>query len=170
VCRSCLMGSQRQLSKLSSREAILLSGAKCFMERGYSATSIDEIAERINATKGMVYHYYGSKAELYFEVHQRGMDALFEAVEPLAKAEQSGKDRFYAMALAHVSTLLETQPFQRAMSEGVTMHLRHGGSEAQRQQLKMLQTRRNAYETMFLQVLNEGIEDGTLISQVPRVA
>ena len=36
------------------REAILDAAALCFMERGFNATSIDDIARRLSATKGTV--------------------------------------------------------------------------------------------------------------------
>lgn len=157
-------------SQLGSREAILESGARCFMERGFSATSIDDIAERIGATKGMVYHYFGSKAELFFEIHHKGMDALFAVITPLLEADLGPRERFFAMATAHVRTLLETQPFQRTMSEGVDMHLRHAGTEAQRQQLMQLQARRSEYEGVFLRALIEGVEAGELRAETPRLA
>src|SRR5699024_5076398 len=118
------MSFEELAASLNPREAILVSGAQCFMERGFSATSIDDIAERIGATKGMVYHYFGSKAELFFEIHQRGMDALYTVLNPLLKQELSAAERFHEMCLTHVRTLLATQPFQRTMSEGVQMHLR----------------------------------------------
>src|SRR5699024_906381 len=112
------MNSAELAPSKSPKEAILESGARCFMERGFSATSIDDIAERIGATKGMVYHYFDSKAELFFEIQQKGMDALFAEINPLLNSELGPGERFIAMAKAHVRTLLDTQPFQRTMSEG----------------------------------------------------
>lgn len=153
-----------------SREAILDSGALCFMERGFSATSIDDIAERIGATKGMVYHYFDSKAELFFEIQQKGMDALFAVINPLLNNDSSAKERFYAMARAHVRTLLATQPFQRTMSEGVYMHLRNGGNKAQAEQLQALQARRQQYEEVFLNALVGGVQTGELAAENPRLA
>lgn len=164
------MSSDELAASLNPREAILASGAQCFMERGFSATSIDDIAERIGATKGMVYHYFGSKAELFFEIHQRGMDALYSVLNPLLKQELPAKERFQQMCLRHVRTLLETQPFQRTMSEGVQMHLRQVSNEAQRQQLKMLQGRRIEYENVFMQVLAEGVAEGSMQSSNPKLA
>lgn len=46
------MAENNKLKELNSREAILYAGALCFMEKGFAATSIDDIAERIGATKG----------------------------------------------------------------------------------------------------------------------
>lgn len=152
------------------KETILASGAQCFMERGFGATSIDDIAERIGATKGMVYHYFGSKAELFFEIHQRGMDALYAVLNPLLEQDITASERFQQMCLAHVRTLLHTQPFQRTMSEGVQMHLHHVSNEAQRHQLRALQDRRMEYEVMFMQALEAGVDEGSLRSANPKLA
>ncbi|HLR17424.1 MAG TPA: TetR/AcrR family transcriptional regulator [Alcanivoracaceae bacterium] len=164
------MNSAELAPSKSPKEAILESGARCFMERGFSATSIDDIAERIGATKGMVYHYFGSKAELFFEIHQRGMDALFVVINPLLKQEMTAQERFHQMCLAHARTLIATQPFQRTMSEGVQMHLHHLSNEAQRRQLRLLQARRIEYEEVFLTVLSQGVEEGELFSSNPKLA
>src|SRR5699024_7383273 len=164
------MTEKGKSKKQSSREAILVSGALCFMERGFSATSIDDIAERIGATKGMVYHYFDSKAELFFEIQQKGMDALFAEINPLLNSELGPGERFIAMAKAHVRTLLDTQPFQRTMSEGVHMHLRHSSNQAQAKQLQALQARRHEYEEAFLAALVQGVEAGELHVKDPRLA
>ena len=60
------MGNANEALLSEPRQAILDAAALCFMERGFNATSIDDIARRLSATKGMVYHYFSSKAELFF--------------------------------------------------------------------------------------------------------
>src|SRR5690625_5453363 len=115
------MTEKGKSKKQSSREAILASGALCFMERGFSAISIDDIAERIGATKGMVYNYFDSKAELFFEIQQKGMDALFAENNPLLRADLAPQERFIAMAQAHVRTLLEDRKSTRLNSSHVAI-------------------------------------------------
>lgn len=44
-----------------TREALLRSGMEILTERGYTATSIDEILRRVGVPKGSFYHYFGSK-------------------------------------------------------------------------------------------------------------
>ena len=52
-------------SALSSREAILDSATKVFMESGFSGARVDEIARRAGANKAMIYYHFGSKQDLY---------------------------------------------------------------------------------------------------------
>lgn len=154
----------------SPRDTILDAAARAFMERGFKATSIDDIARRLGATKGMVYHYFDSKADLFFEIHQRGMDALVQAIDAELKRDAPAAERLHGMARRHVATLIETQHFQRAVAEGVQMHLRVSTTEAQRRELTRLQNRRRRYEQVFLQVLCEGIEEGDLHANEPKLA
>lgn len=43
------------------KQEILHMAAECFMEQGFHATSIDDVARRLGATKGRIYHHYPSK-------------------------------------------------------------------------------------------------------------
>ncbi|MEE2870385.1 TetR family transcriptional regulator [Alcanivorax sp. MD8A] len=164
------MADQSEALACEPRNAILDAAALCFMERGFNATSIDDIARRLSATKGMVYHYFGSKAELFFEIHHRAMDALFAEVEPVAEQSLPAPQRFTEMARRYVRTLIETQPYQRAVSEAVQMVLRNSTTEDQRSQLTRLQERRNRCEALFMTVLEEGMAEGTMCALRPRVS
>lgn len=63
-----------------TRQNILASARDIFYEKGYSKTTFDEIAKRINLTKGAVYWYFRNKpdivAALINEYAQNHLDAL----------------------------------------------------------------------------------------------
>ncbi len=164
------MGNANEALLSEPRQAILDAAALCFMERGFNATSIDDIARRLSATKGMVYHYFSSKAELFFEIHHRAMDALFDEVEPVAESDLPAPERFTEMARRYIHTLIQTQPYQRTVSEAVQMILRNSTTAEQREQLTYLQSRRIQCEAMFMAVLEEGMSKGTMWASRPRVS
>jgi len=45
-------------------QEILAVAAELFGERGYAAVSLDDVAERLDVTKGSLYYYFASKDEL----------------------------------------------------------------------------------------------------------
>lgn len=47
-----------------TRRAILASALDIFFEKGYSKTTFDEVAKRINLTKGAVYWYFRNKPDI----------------------------------------------------------------------------------------------------------
>jgi AcrR family transcriptional regulator len=49
-------------------ENVIAAATTVMSERGYSATSIQEIADRVGVLKGSLYHYFSSKEELLFRV------------------------------------------------------------------------------------------------------
>lgn len=51
--------------KANQKRAILIKAARSlFVEKGYEATTMDEIAAAANFAKGTLYHYFKNKAEL----------------------------------------------------------------------------------------------------------
>ncbi|MGH8263472.1 MAG: TetR/AcrR family transcriptional regulator [Steroidobacterales bacterium] len=64
------------MSAESRRELILEQAKKLFATRGYSATSIDDIAAASGVTKPVVYDHFASKRELYVGLMRTLRDAL----------------------------------------------------------------------------------------------
>jgi len=56
------------------REAILSIALQVFMEEGYAAASMSTIAARLGGSKGTLYNYFRSKAELFVAVIQSQCD------------------------------------------------------------------------------------------------
>jgi AcrR family transcriptional regulator len=71
-----------------TRQRILATAAELFVERGYAATSIRELSERLGMTKGALYYHFASKEELLSAL----VAPLFEAVDEfVAAARASGQ-------------------------------------------------------------------------------
>ena len=148
-----------------SRDQILVAAAECFKENGFAATSIDDVAHHLGATKGMIYHHFRSKMDLFFAVYQRGMEINFEATEPEARADRPALDRLARMAMAHAIALMAHQPFQRVLAQGVAMHQTGSTTAAQRDTLSRLIKTRDTYEDLFRNAIEaagkaEGAEIG----------
>src|SRR3546814_6257739 len=61
------------------RADILNAAATIFNERGYAATSIDDVADRLGASKGRIYHYYRSKTDIFLDLHLESLRVLTDA-------------------------------------------------------------------------------------------
>lgn len=144
----------------NSRFDILESAAKCFLERGYAAASIDEVARNVGATKGRIYHHYPSKADLFADVFRTGMDMNYAAIAPYRDTAGPAVDKWRAMAFAHVMQMILTRPFQRAVWMGVEMHLRGAMTPAQRDVFKELIDYRSGYGDIFRATIALGREEG----------
>jgi AcrR family transcriptional regulator len=53
-----------------TRRALLDAARALFGERGYAATSLDEVVQAANVTKGALYHHFEGKQELFGAVYE----------------------------------------------------------------------------------------------------
>ncbi|WP_346915160.1 TetR/AcrR family transcriptional regulator [uncultured Roseibium sp.] len=149
---------KRELKK----EEIISSAASCFMERGYHATSIDDVARRLGSTKGRIYHYYASKTDLFFDVHRVGMTYLFDALRPALSTKGDGATVLRVMLMAHAQAMLEYHTFENVVAQGVQLHRFEATTPDQRETLRELISSRDTFEKHFKEAIAAGIKDGTL--------
>lgn len=136
-----------------ARREILVAAANCFTARGYATTSIDDVARRLGSTKGRIYHHYASKADLFADVFKTGMDMNYQALLPQVEADVPAEAKLVGMARTHARQMIDTKPFQRAVWEGVELHLRGSTTPEQRETLAELLAYRDRYSDLFKTIL-----------------
>ena len=62
------------------REAILEVAAQCFAQRGYMAASMNDIAAACSTSKARLYHCYGSKEAILFDLLDRYTQRLLASI------------------------------------------------------------------------------------------
>ncbi len=70
--------AQFEAIRTASREKILLAALELFATKSYPGTSINDIAKKAEASKGLIYHYFESKEEIMRAVMEMVMDMLGE--------------------------------------------------------------------------------------------
>jgi AcrR family transcriptional regulator len=89
------------------REQLLDVGRALFAEKGYDATSVEEIAAQAGVSKPVVYEHFGGKEGLYAVVVDREMRFLLEAVTGALTVEAHPREVLEQAALA-LLTYIET--------------------------------------------------------------
>ncbi len=153
-----------------AREEIIQAAAEVFMEFGYAASAIDAVADRLGATKGRIYHYYRSKADLYFDVQIAAMERLLAEIEPLARAEGSPTERLYRMALRHTDILLAEPATQKVAVQGLELNLLADEAARHVKTLRRIVRMRDEYEQLFAEVIDAGARAGVFVDLPPRLA
>jgi AcrR family transcriptional regulator len=69
---------RKRLSGEERRAAILDSALAVFADRGYHASSIDDIAREGGVSKALIYEHFSSKQQLYAELLEQHAGELFE--------------------------------------------------------------------------------------------
>src|SRR2546428_9859577 len=65
---------------------IVRQAATLFAERGFEATTMQDIAARVGITAPGLYYYFPSKQSLLFEVLETGLESVVAAVEEAVRA------------------------------------------------------------------------------------
>jgi AcrR family transcriptional regulator len=106
-----------------SLDTLLGVAVAVFNERGYDATSMEELAARLGVTKSAIYHHVPSKVELLRLALDRALDALFAVTEEPQAVSGRAIDRLEHVVRGSVRVLAAELPF-------VTLLLRVRGNSA----------------------------------------
>jgi AcrR family transcriptional regulator len=69
------------MTSAARREQLLDVGRSLFAERGFEATSVEEIASKAGVSKPVVYEHFGGKEGLYAVIVDREMQKLLGSIE-----------------------------------------------------------------------------------------
>src|SRR3712207_9155230 len=69
-----------RMSSAQRREQLIVIGRQLFAERGFDATSVEEVAARAKVSKPVVYEHFGGKEGLYAVVVDREVRALLDRI------------------------------------------------------------------------------------------
>jgi AcrR family transcriptional regulator len=113
-----------------SLDSLLDAAVALFNERGYEATSVDEVAGRLGVTKSAIYHHVPSKVELLRLALDRALDALFAVTQETGATTGPAIERLEYVVRGSVRVLTAELPF-------VTLLLRlRGNTEVERTALQ----------------------------------
>jgi AcrR family transcriptional regulator len=81
--------------------------AEIMWRRGYTATSMNEIADAVGLTKAGIYHYIRGKEDLLFQIMSFGMDMVEEDVMGPARKVPDPEERLRVIVERHVTRIFE---------------------------------------------------------------
>jgi AcrR family transcriptional regulator len=104
-------------------DGVLTTAVRLFNERGYEATSMGDLAERLGITKSSIYHHVSSKEQLLRMAVDQALDGLFAAVDEVRAMEGPAIRRLEHLVRRSVLLLADRVEF-------VTLLLRVRGNTA----------------------------------------
>src|SRR5271157_5798387 len=91
------------------RERILEEAVKLFYERGFTGTTLDDIAAELGVTKPFIYTHFRSKVELLAALCTPTIELSLDAVARAAKAPGSPTERLYRATVDFTQVVLSRQ-------------------------------------------------------------
>lgn len=137
------------------REAELHAAAtRLFRQRGYHATSMQDLGEALGMNRGSLYHYINGKDELLWAILNRALDVLEIRVLPILDADERAVDRLTGAIREHLRVAADHADELSL----IQIELRALDPDRQREIID----RRNAYENRWRAAIDDGIADGSL--------
>lgn len=139
-----------------SREEILSAAADVFRAQGYHGAKMSDIAGEVDLTAGSLYHHFsGGKSQILREVMNNGLDRVTSDVRRIIEdTTLSPTDKLRKAINAHIIALTENTSVAAALVfETRNILMDEQGRNAYIE-------RRDAFESLFRGVIDEGIRDG----------
>lgn len=144
-----------KLNKNSKRRKELVAiAARLFCNQGYETTTVRMLADAMGIKSGSLFHHFNDKQEILYAVIESGMLHAMEIARHTLLTAKTPRERLYALARAHLSTLLEDRD-----AHVVAIYEWRSLTQDSRDLLVKL---RDAYETSWREVINECHEVGLI--------
>lgn len=126
---------------------------KLFSEKGYDATSIEEITAMVGVAKGTLYYHFNSKEEIFNFLVEEGMKLLKNSIEIKTSKCSNVKDKLKAIILIQIKAVIKYENMLSIIFSQLY------GNESKN---KLCQEKVQEYIDVVEKIINEGIENKEL--------
>lgn len=143
-----------------TKRKIFEASMKLFAEKGYDATSIEEITEAVGVAKGTLYYHFSSKEEIFNFLIEEGVKLLKNSIAIKTDKLDNSVDKLRAIVLIQLKVLVKYENF-------MTIILSQIWRTDPRS--KMCKDYIFEYIQMIEEIVKEGIEKGEIVEGDPNV-
>jgi AcrR family transcriptional regulator len=92
-----------------TKEGILEAAAKIFSEKGYNATSMQDIADAVHLKKASLYYHFSSKQEILVDILDNALDLINNHLEQVLAQSLSPDEKIRQAMVSYFQTIAENQ-------------------------------------------------------------
>lgn len=89
--------------KTSRKQIILKEAARLFREKGYIASNLRELAKRAGIQGGSLYHHFGSKQDILFQLMDNTMTDMVTSLSTLLAETNDPEEKLRRLLRFHIS-------------------------------------------------------------------
>lgn len=143
-------------------EELLESALQLFRQKGYHATSMQDIADTMGLRKASLYHYIDAKEDLLVAIYRRTIAEYTERIRTISEGPGTARRRLARAIQAHLESIIShADMFAVYLSESRSLPPAH--QEAVRQASR-------DYRRRFEDIIREGVATGEFKPVDPHVA
>ena len=110
------IAQRREEEKERRRGEIVDAAVSLYLDIGWEAATMDEVARRARLSRALVYVYFKDKGDLHFAIVERALRALRERFELAASGQSTGLAKVQAIGRAYVAFSREVPHYFNASS------------------------------------------------------
>ena len=139
---------------MSKEQEIITVAARLFKEKGYRATTLEDIAVAVGMLKGSLYYYIQSKEELLYIVVREPVRQIYNQLEEIVHSHAPTKVKLAQAFVNHMTLFHQHYPHM-----AVYLHDYH--HLMQKLQKDIIETPKH-YQRLWATLLQQGIDTGEL--------
>lgn len=143
------------------RQAVLQTAAQLFNERGFHATSLDDIAERLNVSKPTLYYYIENKDQILLECVKTALDLMHAGIGEVRAAGGSAIEQLKACMRIYSGVVM--QDFGMCV-------IRIGEDPLPAPLKQELRHLKAGIDAQFRRLIEDGVAEGSLAPCDPKMA
>jgi TetR/AcrR family transcriptional regulator len=155
---------RKEREKEQRRNAIIDAAEKIFFTKGMDNSTMDDVAEEAELSKGTLYLYFKSKEDIQFAICMRGAAILLDMMKERVSDEKSGYENLLTMAAVSVE-------FSERYRDYFHFFLFFQVADLETLNIGQAQIEKSIIEEsplkLVLECVNKGIEDGSIRSGIP---
>lgn len=136
------------------KEVIIAEAAKLFREKGYSATSMRDLAEHVGVEAASLYNHISSKAEILQEICFKVANQFMSHIEEVDNNQQTAIAKIEGILRFHIRQMIEHYE-EVYVSDREWKHLTEP-------YMQNMQSQRRAYRQRMALIIEEGIRRGEI--------
>lgn len=106
---------RKEREKAHKREEIIKAAEKVFFKKGFEGTTMDDIADKAEFSKGTLYLYFKNKEALYSAIALRSMDIFAKILEKEIAKGNNAKEKLEAIKNAYLKFYLKYPEHMRVL-------------------------------------------------------
>ncbi|MCL6593260.1 MAG: TetR/AcrR family transcriptional regulator [Alicyclobacillus sp.] len=146
----------------NKQQEIARAAVKLFEQKGYHATSVQDIADEVGLQKGSLYHYIHSKEDLLLQIAHQSISEFNHTLERILAAPIPAREKLVQAIRNHITVCVNNL-------QTTTVLLREAFSLGENQH-KVIQGLTDRYLDLWTTLFQEGQMTGQFRVQHPRLA
>jgi AcrR family transcriptional regulator len=151
------MSKSKKMSPSKEQEIITVA-ARLFKEKGYRATTLEDIAAAVGMLKGSLYYYIRSKEELLYLVVRDPIRQAYKALEEIVTSEAPVKVKIAQAIGNHMTVFHQHYPH-------IAVYLHDYHHLMQQLEKNTIETPRH-YQQLWATLLEQGVATGEVRSDL----